>query len=255
MIKNFAHLRRLTTKTIQWALGGFFVLASAAGVSAGDKLSGLFFLLLAIVCTPPGSTIYRKLPRRLPLWAKYVVAFCLLIGAAATATPAELPAQQEDASEEARPQFNQETFEVASITDGDTIKVLIDGKTETIRLVNMNAPESVDPRRPVQCLGVEASDQMKALVEGRRVRLESDPTQSDRDRYGRLLRFVFLEDGTDVGLRMIQLGYAHSTPYGNTPHPYLDEYEQAESQAQENQRGLWDSSRCPGEIGKEAFVD
>jgi micrococcal nuclease len=159
------------------------------------------------------------------------------------------PDHVSDQSQNQTPELTQETAEpyfhqVVSVTDGDTIKVLVDGKTETVRLVNMNAPESVDPRRPVECMGQEASEKMSELVAGRPVKLERDTTQRNRDRYGRLLRFVFLEDGTDVGLEMIKLGYAYSTPYGSSPHQYIDLYEQAEDGAREQGLGLWNKANC-----------
>lgn len=135
-------------------------------------------------------------------------------------------------------------YDVAKITDGDTIKVMIDGKIETVRLANINTPESVDPRRPVECLGKEASVKMAELVTGKKVSLEPDTTQANKDRYERLLRFVFLEDGTDVGLEMIRQGYAQSSPYGKTPHIYLQEYIKAQKTAQNNEVGLWDPAAC-----------
>lgn len=137
-----------------------------------------------------------------------------------------------------------ENYEVVGVTDGDTIKVQVNENIETVRIVNMNTPESVDPRKPVECLGKEASELMKELVLGKVVTLEIDETQTDKDRYNRLLRFVFLEDGADVGLEMIKLGYAHSTPYGNSPHKYLDLYESFEQEAKDNQLGLWNPEVC-----------
>lgn len=135
-------------------------------------------------------------------------------------------------------------YEVVSVTDGDTIKVQINENIETVRIVNMNTPESVDPRKPVECLGKEASELIEGLVLGKVVNLEIDETQTERDRYNRLLRFVFLEDGTDVGLEMIKLGYAHSTPYGNSPHKYMDLYESSEQEAKDKQLGLWNPEAC-----------
>jgi len=135
-------------------------------------------------------------------------------------------------------------YDVVKITDGDTIKVMIEGKIETVRLANMNTPESVDPRRPVECLGKEASAKMAELVTGKKVSLEPDTTQANKDRYDRLLRFAFLEDGTDVGLEMIRQGYAQSSPYGKTPHRYLQQYIATQKTAQENQVGLWNPQSC-----------
>lgn len=133
---------------------------------------------------------------------------------------------------------------VVSVTDGDTIKVEINGIVETVRIVNMNTPETVDPRKPVECMGVEASKKMNELVMDKNVILEIDTTQQKKDRYGRLLRFVFLEDGTDVGLEMIRLGFAESTPYGSSPHEYLDAYEAAQQTAKQQELGLWNKDNC-----------
>lgn len=133
---------------------------------------------------------------------------------------------------------------VVSVTDGDTIKVDINGTVETVRIVNINTPETVDPRKAVECMGVEASEKMKELVLGKNVILQHDITQQKKDRYGRLLRFVFLEDGTDVGLEMIKLGFAVSTPYGASPHEYLDIYEAAQKTAKRQNLGLWNKENC-----------
>lgn len=133
---------------------------------------------------------------------------------------------------------------VASVTDGDTIKISLNDTTKTVRVVNINTPETVDPRKPVQCMGVEASAKMSELVLGKKVVLQVDPTQQNKDRYGRLLRFVYLEDGTDVGLKLIELGFAESAPYGSKPHAYLQAYEAAQKNAQLGNLGLWNAESC-----------
>lgn len=131
------------------------------------------------------------------------------------------------------------------VIDGDTIRVQLDDKDESVRVVGIDTPETVDPRQPVECMGEEASDRMRELVENRRVRLEPDPTQSDRDRYGRLLRYVFLEDDTDAGLTLIEEGYAQSVNYGSQEHERYLIYEEAENKAREANRGLWNNELCP----------
>jgi len=148
------------------------------------------------------------------------------------------------ASSSATKDSEQHVFLVTKVVDGDTIKVSLGGKTETVRIVGINTPETVDPRKPVECFGAEASAKMKKLVENQKVSLETDTTQSDRDRYGRLLRFVFLPDGNDVGLVMIREGFAHESLYSTTPHKYREIYLEAQKQAQEQGRGLWDTEVC-----------
>lgn len=136
-----------------------------------------------------------------------------------------------------------ELYPVVSVTDGDTLKVSLDGKTETIRVIGINTPETVDPRKPVECFGKQASDRAKQILTGQKVSLEADPSQSDRDRYGRLLRYIFLENGTDYGLAMIKDGYAQEYTY-QTPHKYQLPYRTAQQEAQQAQRGLWAEDAC-----------
>ncbi len=150
------------------------------------------------------------------------------------------------ASSSATKDSEEQAFLVTKVVDGDTIKVLLGGKTETVRIVGINTPETVDPRKPVECFGAEASAKMKELVENQTVHLETDATQSDRDRYGRLLRFVFLPDGTDVGLVMIREGFAQESLYSTTPHKYRQTYVDAQKQAANESRGMWNAEACPG---------
>ncbi len=141
--------------------------------------------------------------------------------------------------------------DVVSVTDGDTIKVRIDSTDYTIRLIGIDTPETRDPRKPVQCFGREASNKMKELVENKQVILESDATQGDTDKYGRLLRFVFLSDGTNVNLTMIAQGFAHEYTY-NLPYKYQSEFKQAESDARNGGKGLWSASTCAGDTTQAA---
>src|SRR3990172_12997965 len=74
-------------------------------------------------------------------------------------------------------------YSVVSVVDGDTIKLNMDGKTETFRLIGIDTPETVDPRKDVQCFGVEASAFNAQLVAGKAVELEKGISETDR--YGR----------------------------------------------------------------------
>ena len=131
--------------------------------------------------------------------------------------------------------------------DGDTIEVLIDGSKENVkvRLLGIDTPESVDPRKPVQCFGKEASKYTASLVDGKRVRLDADPKADEVDRYGRLLRNVILANGTDLNASLVADGYAHA--YLSFP---LDVRRKAElTRLQEDAklalRGLWNPATCP----------
>ena len=110
-------------------------------------------------------------------------------------------------------------------------------------MIGINTPEIVDPRKPVECFGKEASEKAKSILLGKKVHLEQEPTQGNTDKYGRLLRYVFLEDGNDFGLLMIKQGYAYEYTY-NIPYKYQNEYKQAQKQAEEAKIGLWADNVC-----------
>ncbi len=132
---------------------------------------------------------------------------------------------------------------VVKVIDGDTLDVSLNGKTTRVRLIGVNSPESVDPRKSVECFGVEASNEAKKLLLGQFVKLESDDSQQNIDRYGRLLRYVYLEDGTSFNKEMIELGFANEYTY-QTPYKYQKEFKEAEVEARLNKRGLWADDAC-----------
>jgi len=136
---------------------------------------------------------------------------------------------------------------VKRVVDGDTFE-LSDGQKE--RLLGIDTPEKYESNKldkdaelskqdkaTVKKLGKLASDYVKGFVEGKNVRLERDPVNDDRDRYGRLLRYVYLEDGTCVNAKIITEGYAQV--YDKFPISKLDEFRKLQREARENRRGLW----------------
>jgi len=145
------------------------------------------------------------------------------------------------------------TYPVVAITDGDTIKVNIDGTTKTIRIIGLDTPETVDPTKPVQCFGPESSVKSKELLSGKSVTLESDPTQGDLDKYDRLLRYVFLPDGSDYSKLMISEGFAHEYTY-KTAYKYQAEYKTAEASAKNQQLGFWSPATCNGDTTKTSLT-
>ena len=121
---------------------------------------------------------------------------------------------------------------IVRVVDGDTL--LLDGD-EKVRLIGVNTPESVDPRRPVEHFGKEASAFTRRLAEGKRARLEYD--QERRDRYGRTLAYVHLEDGTFLNAEIIRQGYGFA--YTRFPFRYADDFRTYEREARAARRGLW----------------
>lgn len=137
-------------------------------------------------------------------------------------------------------------YVVEKVIDGDTIVVEKDGERETLRLIGVDTPETVDPRKPVQCFGKEASNFTKSSLQGKNVQLESDLTQGDRDKYKRILRYIFLEDGANFNKLLISEGYAHEYTYQENPYKYQAEFKEAERQAREQKKGLWAENACSG---------
>ena len=134
-------------------------------------------------------------------------------------------------------------YRVVKVVDGDTLTILKDGENITLRLIGLDTPETVDPRKPVQCFGKEASEKAKRLLADTLVRIETDPSQGDLDKYGRTLAYTFLPDGTNFNMLMIAEGYGHEYTY-NLPYKYQEEFKDAERKAREEKKGLWADDAC-----------
>lgn len=139
-------------------------------------------------------------------------------------------------------------YYVASFEDGDTITVNMNGINERIRFIGVDTPETKDPRKPVQCFGKAASEFTKSLIGNRPVRLEADPLNTNRDRYNRLLRYVYLPDGRMVNAEIIRQGYGFA--YTSFPFQKIDEFKTYEAEAREKSLGLWGACELtPNEYG------
>jgi len=141
-----------------------------------------------------------------------------------------------------------EWYPVVKVVDGDTLVIEIDGKNVTLRLIGLDTPETVDPRKPVQCFGKEASEKAKQILTGTSVRIEMDPSQGELDKYGRLLAYVYVPadvrpEGILVNEYMIAEGYGHEYTY-NLPYKYQAEFKAAERKAREEKKGLWADGAC-----------
>lgn len=135
---------------------------------------------------------------------------------------------------------------VAAVVDGDTIKVSLRGETETVRLIGVDTPEKDHPRREVECFGAEATRYTTQLLLGKTVALEADSQGADRDRYGRLLRYVWvMPDGKDASAEIIRNGFGLA--YTAFPFDRLEEYRQLQRQARALSVGLW-ASACEQEL-------
>jgi len=142
-------------------------------------------------------------------------------------------------------------YRVVRVVDGDTFTIKLGSQTTKVRVIGIDTPESVDPRRPVQCFGKEASARASALLSGKNVWLEVDPNQDTRDRFGRLLRFVWIDNTSDFGLTMIRDGFALEYTY-DLPYRYQAQYRSAQVAAKETDAGLWSPSTCAGNTKRAA---
>jgi micrococcal nuclease len=129
---------------------------------------------------------------------------------------------------------------VLRVVDGDTIHVRLDGRDETVRYIGVDTPESVKPHTPVQCFAKAASAANARLVRGRTVRVV--PGAEARDRYGRLLAYVYRAgDGAFVNARLLAWGYARTLTIAPNDR-FATRFAAVERAARKAGRGLW--SRC-----------
>ncbi len=128
-------------------------------------------------------------------------------------------------------------MKVTKVVDGDTIEVEGD---VSVRLIGIDTPETVDPRRPVGCFGKEASNEAKNLLSGKEVILQKDVSETDK--YKRLLRYVYLalEDGKLLFINdyLVREGFAKVLTYPPDV-KFNEQFLRAEKQAREQNKGLW----------------
>ncbi|MBI2022099.1 thermonuclease family protein [Candidatus Daviesbacteria bacterium] len=146
------------------------------------------------------------------------------------------PASPSDGQEQAE-------YRVTKVIDGDTIEIDDSGQPKKLRYIGVNTPETVDPRKAVECFGKEASNENKRLIEGQKVILEKDVSETDR--FDRFLRYVFLklDDGSLLFINdyLVRQGFAYASTYPPDV-KYQEKFAEAEKEARDNNRGLW--SKC-----------
>jgi|GEM_PF-1173651 len=166
--------------------------------------------------------------------------------AAASASETQIEAGEWDeatTSEESADLPTRETYAVMKVIDGDTIAISMNGKTETVRLIGIDTPETVDTRVAVQCFGKESSEKLKSLLTGKEVSIEIDAGEGERDKYRRMLAYVF-SDGLHVNEYMVKEGYAYEYTY-DSAYKYQKEFKAAEASAKAAGKGLWAPNACP----------
>ncbi len=141
---------------------------------------------------------------------------------------------------------NSDEVTVTKVVDGDTIE--IEGG-QKVRYIGIDTPETVDPRKTVQCFGVEASNKNKELVLGKKVKLVKDVSETDK--YGRLLRYVYVGN-TFVNDYLVANGFARASSYPPDV-KYQDQFKKSESAAREKNLGLWNSCSVSGASTSQSY--
>lgn len=135
------------------------------------------------------------------------------------------------------PVVKQELVEVVKVIDGDTLIVKINGGEKSVRLIGIDTPEKNE------CFEKEATKKAKELMENKKIKLEDDSSQDDNDKYGRLLRYVYLEDGNLINKRLIEEGFGTEYTY-KVAYKFQTEFEGVEKLAKENKIGIWADGVC-----------
>ena len=138
------------------------------------------------------------------------------------------------------------TYRVLNVVDGDTIKIEYEGRSESVRLIGVDTPETVHPTKPVEFFGKEASAFTKNLLIGESVYLRFG--NEARGKYNRLLAYVFrAPDGLFVNLEIVRQGYGHA--YVKYPFEHMELFRHYESRARRSGKGLW-SGAAPESVPK-----
>jgi micrococcal nuclease len=203
-------------KLVKWGITAVFAILFISSAASGDKTEGTG-AQAKVETTKP--TTQAQQPTKAPEPS--------IIAKASTSSA---PTKQVESN----------IYQVTRVIDGDTIQ--IEGG-KTVRYIGIDTPETKDPRKPVQCFGNEAYQRNKQLVEGKKVRLETDVSETDK--YGRLLRYVYLEDFTFVNNTLVLEGFAHASSYPPDVR-YQELFRKSEQEARSNNKGLW--SGCQSNV-------
>lgn len=182
-----------------------------------------------------------KLNKKTPLWVLVLVLVLVLATQAGWLEP--VPERIIDT----KPGY----YRVVKIEDGDTVTVDMNGSQERVRFIGVDTPETQDPRKPIQCFGHAATNFTRDLIGNNDVRLEADPLSANRDRYNRLLRYVYLPDGRLVQAEIIKQGYGFA--YLSFPFTKSEEFRVFGVQAREQSLGLWE--QCDPKINQYGGYD
>lgn len=229
--------RRTRVATVALVTAGALLVGAATATAAGLLAfvpSGQGGASQAAPAAPTSSTTTTPVGVTAPQGATASPTGAVRPSASAVATSEPAPSPTSSPS----PASTAGLVPVVAVTDGDTIRVSLGGVTEKVRVIGIDTPEL----RNDECYAQQAASRMQSLVQSKQVRLSRDPSQGDRDRFGRLLRHVALPDGRQVAQILITGGFGEEFTYDRA---YAGQaaYRSAERAARNAQRGIW-SSGC-----------
>ncbi|MBI2030261.1 thermonuclease family protein [Candidatus Kaiserbacteria bacterium] len=200
-------------------------------------VGGAFVLVSALFLVLPHDPSASEAAPADPIAEVSIVAEEELAAAAVTSqsTVTEVP--------RAKPSRTDALYAVTRVVDGDTITINMSGTAEVLRLIGIDTPETGGTSAATECFGSEASNKTKELLTGRKVRIEKDSSQGERDKYDRLLAYVYREDGLFINKYLVENGYAREYTY-NKPYRHQAGFRAAQNTAKAQGRGLWASGAC-----------
>jgi len=254
---------------IPQALGVFLVSMGAFGLTTNSYFMAFFILAMGLMTFPPTFSIINARARQQitkPLRILFIIVlFMFAMGVApespnTSAKQKPAPKTQTDKVEEKEevrvntnvdPQTSVEQLKVVSVTDGDTFRVNINGKTVPVRLIGYDAPELSHPTEPKQCFGQESKKALESLLLNKQIVMEKD--KSDKDKYNRLLRYVWVGEVL-INEYMTQNGFGLASAYPPDT-KYQKRIDAGEESAKSALRGLWAQTTCNGNLYTGTYKD
>lgn len=253
--------------TALWVLGCFFLLMGIAGISIKNFFGPFLLIISGLITVPPSfdfinTKLKGKISRNFRI-AVIVIFFILGIkyyqSTASSYNPPVNNVISEEKTEQVENKINSsvdpevviEKGTVVSVTDGDTIRVILNGNNVPVRLIGIDTPEISHPTEPVQCYGPEAKKALEELILNKEVVLEKDV--SDKDKYDRYLRYIWLGE-VMVNEYLTQNGFAFASPYPPDT-KYQNRIDAGEQSAKTSLVGLWSKSTCNGDVYTGTYKD
>lgn len=253
--------------TSLWVLGFFLLYLGIIGISSKSFFGPLFLIISGIVTlTPSFNFINKKLKGKINRDLRVVIAVILFIfgmkyyptttfnndsSGQSTVQEKTLEQSENKINTGVDSEVETEKVTVVSVTDGDTIRVSLNGNTVPVRLIGIDTPEISHPSEPVQCYGPEAKKALEELILSKEVILEKDV--SDKDKYDRYLRYVWLGE-VMVNEYLTQNGFAFASPYPPDT-KYQNRINAGEQDAKNSLKGLWSKSTCNGDVYTGTYKD